>query len=399
MSETATSTPIGIIKVITHLHAFIRHKLALHTGFLFAVDSILFGSWVAHIPWLKERFGLDEAGLGIVLFGLPAGLLTMNPISGKIIASIGLRNACLIGGTGVSLGLGSVVSMPSPYFVFGALYFAGAFNALLNVAMNTSAAEIERQENIKIMSVCHGMWSFGGMVGAGVTAVLIGLHLDPRIHMAVLAVLILMVIFRAVYVLSSLPDVFKGSSEALARPNLWLLLLIFIGFTVNLGEGIAFDWSAVYLKETLISTSSIAALAFTLFSCAMMLTRFTGDLLIARFGTHRLLATGGIVAGAAMIVLVLASTPWIGLGAFLILGIGVALGAPITYAMSMRIPSIPPATGLATYATFSFLGFLIGPPIIGLIAKAIGLRYAFLIVSLLLLMGVLATRGLLKKSA
>lgn len=88
-----------------------------------------------------------------------------------------------------------------------------------------------------------------------------------------------------------------------------------------------------------------------------------------------------------------------GLGAFLILGIGVSLGAPITYAMSMRIPSIPPATGLATYATFSFLGFLIGPPIIGLIAKAIGLRYAFIIVSALLLTSVFATRGLLKKVA
>lgn len=399
MSETVTTTQIGFITVMRHLYAFFRHKLAVHTGLLFAVDSILFGSWVAHIPWLKERFGLDEAGLGIVLFGLPAGLLTMNPISGKIIARIGLRNACLIGGTGVTLCLGSVVSMPNPYFVFGALYFAGAFNALLNVAMNTTAAEIERLEKIKIMSVCHGMWSFGGMVGAGVTAATIALHIDPRVHMAVLAIVILMVILRVVYILSSLPDEFKGSSQALAKPNLWLLLLIFVGFSVNVGEGIAFDWSAVYLKETLLSTPSTAALAFTLFSCAMMLSRFTGDLLIARFGSHSLLATGGIVGGSAVIMLVLASSPWMGLGAFLILGIGVSLGAPITYAMSMRIPSIPPATGLATYATFSFLGFLIGPPIIGLIAKAIGLRYAFIIVSALLLTSVFATRGLLKKSS
>ncbi|MCB0655316.1 MAG: MFS transporter [Saprospiraceae bacterium] len=379
------------------MDGFVHHQLALNTGILFAVDSILFGSWVAHIPWLKERFSLDEAALGVLLFGLPAGLLSMNPFSGRIIGKIGIRNACLTGGIGVSLSLAAVVSMPNPYLVFIALYLAGACNALLNVAMNTSASEIERQDQIKIMSICHGMWSLGGMIGAGTTAITLWLHVDPRLHMAVLSILILLVVVRVSTVIKALPDVFRGSNQAFVLPNVWLLLLIFIGFTVNIGEGIAFDWSAVYLRETLSASPSTAALAFTLFSCAMMLTRFTGDLLIARYSSKTLLTFGGILAGVAMILLVLAREPVFALGAYLLLGIGVALGAPITYAMSMRIPSIPPATGLATFATFSFLGFLIGPPIIGLIARDIGLRNAFLLVSGLLLLGAFLSRKLFVK--
>lgn len=133
--------------------------------------------------------------------------------------------------------------------------------------------------------------------------------------------------------------------------------MIFIGLSVSLCEGVAFDWSAVYLRDSLGATAQVAALGFSCFSLTMMAMRFTGDVLIPRFGERALLYFSAVLSIAAILVIILSGVPAVGILGFLLLGAGVALGAPILFNAAARVPGLAPGAGLATYATFSFCGF------------------------------------------
>jgi MFS family permease len=168
--------------------------------------------------------------------------------------------------------------------------------------------------------------------------------------------------------------------------------MIFIGVAISLSEGVAFDWSAVYLRDTLGAPEQIAALGFTCFSLAMMAMRFTGDILIPRFGERNLLFFTALCSALALLTIIVAPAPLTGILGFLLLGAGVALGAPILFNAAARVPGLAPGAGLATYATFSFIGFLAGPPVIGFIGEKFGLNIGFAMVAALVLLTLAAIR-------
>ena len=159
-----------------------------------------------------------------------------------------------------------------------------------------------------------------------------------------------------------------------------------------MGEGVSFDWSAIYLREIAGSSASFSALGFAFFSLAMTIGRFIGDTIIPRFGPKRLLAVGGFLAATGLLITILFPYPYVVLLGFLVLGFGCSLGAPILYAASMRLPDTSPAAGLATFATLSFVGFMAGPPVVGFIAEGFGLPSGFFFVLILLAMSGVVSR-------
>ncbi len=375
---------------IQNLLTFFLNRQALAVGLVFASDSILFGSWVSHIPYVKEKLHLSDAELGLTLFAMPIGLLIMNPLTGWIIAKLGEARACLWSAVGLTLAVCIPLNAPNPAVLALGLFLMGLNAALINVAMNTSATNVEREQGIVIMSSCHGMWSLGGLFGSAIAGAIISLHVSPPVHIAVMAGLVLVLTFLLQPTLAQIPSSSRTESgekagSSFVRPNLDLLLMILIGLALAMGEGAAFDWSAVYLRETLGASSQIAALGFASFSLTMTGFRFLGDAIIPQIGAKRWLQIGGLLAAAGLIFAILLPYPSTALIGFALLGAGCSLGAPILYGASLRVPGIPPAAGLATFATFSFIGFLAGPPIIGFVAEAFGLYYGLGFVAVMLL--------------
>ncbi|GAB2559233.1 MFS transporter [Spirosoma aerophilum] len=375
---------------IQNLLTFFLNRQALAVGLVFASDSILFGSWVAHIPFVKAKLHLSDAELGLTLFAMPIGLLVMNPLTGWIIARLGEARACFWSAVGLTVAICIPLNAPNPFVLCIGLFLVGLNAALINVAMNTTATNLERAQNIVIMSSCHGMWSLGGLLGSGIAGAVIALHVSPPVHLAVMAGLILLMTFVLQPILAQIPSSSRTATgektgSSFVRPNLDLLLMILIGLSLAMGEGAAFDWSAVYLRETLGASSQIAALGFGAFSLTMTSFRFLGDAIIPRIGAKRWLQIGGVIGAAGLLFAIVLPYPATALIGFAVLGAGCSLGAPVLYAASMRVEGIPPAAGLATFATFSFIGFLAGPPVIGFVAEAFGLVYGLGFVAVMLL--------------
>ena len=375
-----------------HLSVFFRDIQARAVGLVFATESLVFGSWVAHIPHVKDTLQLSDAELGMTLFAMPAGLITMNPLTARVVAKLGGANACFWAAIALCCSVIIPVNATNvPTLAIG-LYMVGLFSALINVAMNTLATDVEKANRIVIMSSCHGMWSVGGIVSSLLAGIAIANQVPPGLHVAGIVALVLLITFFARPILLSIPVVPPEKTASFVRPNLDLLLMIFIGLAVAMGEGLAFDWSAVYLRDSLKTTSQVAALGFGAFSLTMTLGRFMGDALIPRIGAKRWLMLGGLIGAAGLVLAVAIPTPAVALLGFALLGAGSSLGAPILYSAALRIPNIPPAAGLATFATFSFVGFLAGPPLIGFIAEGFGLSWGLLFVAFMLLVSALVSR-------
>ncbi|WP_420149931.1 MFS transporter [Spirosoma sp.] len=397
MNTTISLNRINRNVFVQNLLTFFLNRQALAVGLVFASDSLLFGSWVAHIPHIKERLQLSDADLGMTLFAMPIGLLIMNPLTGWIIAKLGETRACFWSAVGLTLAICIPINAPNTAVMAVGLFLVGLCSALINVAMNTAATNVERSQNIAIMSSCHGMWSLGGLLGSGIAGAVIALHISPSVHMAIMAGLVLLITFLLQPVLNTIPSSSRTESgekagSSFVLPNLDLLIMIFIGLAVAMGEGAALDWSAVYLHETLGASSQIAALGFGAFSLTMTSLRFVGDAILPKIGAKRWLQLGGLVGASGLLLAIFVPYPSVALVGFALLGAGCSLGAPILYSASMRVEGIPPAAGLATFATFSFIGFLAGPPVIGFVAESYGLSYGLGLVAAMLFLSAALSR-------
>lgn len=372
--------------IVNSFIGFFSTKNSRAIGLMFAVNSMIFASWIVHIPFVKQKLGLSDGELGMALFGMPLGLLCMNPFTGIIIHRFGAKQTTLWSAFFYILCVQLPVNAWNFVTLAGGLFFCGIGASLMNVAMNTCAVYVERQEERRILSSCHGMWSIGGVLGSGLGSIFIWAGFSPSLHMLLIGLLLLSLILLWLRPDFSHIREYRDSGEkpaGLVKPSLALWLMIFIGVTVSMGEGLAFDWSAVYLEQYAGASYEVASLGFALFAVAMAAGRFSGDAIVPLIGEKKILRFGAVFIALGIATCIFLPAIGTCLAGFFLLGMGCSLGNPMLYAMSMRIPGIMPAAGLATFASLSMLGFLAGPPVIGFIADAWSLAYGLAFVGVL----------------
>lgn len=382
--------------LIHNLLRFFSNPLSRSVGLVFMSHSMVFGSWVTHIPFVKDELKLDEGVLGLVLFAMPVGLLVMNPLTAIIIRRIGAPRATLLSVICyASFALIPVIS-PNVYLLGLGLFLMGLSGSLVNVSMNTCTTDVERKTSLMIMSTCHGMWSLGGLLGSTISSILKSLGVSPPLHMLGLGILIIILNILLNPILMQLHTERKtGEGGAVfAFPDKVLGLMILVGLCISMGEGVAFDWSGVYLRDYVKTSDAVSALGFAAFTFLMTLGRFLGDFLIPRWGGRLLLQSGGVLVILGLCMAIFFPMPFPTIVGFALIGAGTALGAPILYSASSNLPGYAAGAGLATYATFSFLGFLAGPPLIGYIAKGFGLPWGFACTAMLTFIAIILSRKL-----
>lgn len=182
-----------------------------------------------------------------------------------------------------------------------------------------------------------------------------------------------------------------AAEPVLARPprRLWALgALAFAGLTI---EGASADWSAVYLHNSLAASAAVGALAFTAFSVTMTIGRVYGDRLASRFGEVAMVRSGGVLAGAVFCAALLIDSVPAAMAGFACLGAGMASVVPIIFRAASQAPGISPGLSLAAVSSTGYLGFVVGPTLIGGLAELTGLRTSLgLIVVLAALVALLA---------
>jgi MFS family permease len=349
----------------------------------FVLAGLSFSAWAVRIPDVKRVLALDEATLGLVLLGTAAGSVVAMSASGWTIARFGSRRVTTVAGLLVCALLPLSPLAPTAPLLFGALALFGAAYGTLDVAMNAQAVHVEELAGRPIMSSFHAMFSSGALAGSFIAGIIAGRGVSPETHLlgTGLALAVLVVIAQR-WLVPAADDADGG--PAFALPTGALLGLAVIAFCVLLTEGAVADWSAVYLRDVLEAGVAAGGWGYMAFSLTMAAGRFAGDALVQKLGPVWIIRGGGLLVALGIAVALASHSVPAAIAGFACVGAGLAAAFPVVISVAGRTPGVPTGTAVAAIATAGYSGFLVGPPVIGLVSQSFGgLRAGLSLVALL----------------
>jgi len=350
----------------------------LAVALVFFMHGALTGGWVPHIPLAKEGLGVGTGAFGWLLLAMAGGGVAAMPVAGVLIGRTG--SAAVVRAAGFLF----CASFPLPVYASHPLTLAlalalfGAALGTLDVAMNAHAVAVERYLHRPVMSSFHGCYSVGAAVGAGFGGVIVG-SLGAHVHVLVTVAACLAMLGAASRLLLG-SGVDRGvSGSHFAWPTSATLRLGTLCFLALFVEGAMLDWSGLHLRQNMGATVELAGSGFAAFSCGMAATRFAGDRLRLRFGAVWLVLTSALALSLGLAAALTLPNPVLGILAFAVAGLGVGNIAPVLFAGGGRVETDAPGRGIAAVTTMGYSGFLLGPPVIGMVAEWIGLRHALML--------------------
>ena len=370
-----------IKKVYREAKASYLNRIRFAVGMFYFGMGLSFATWASRIPDIKTALHLTEGDLGSILFALPMGQLVIMPFSGKMVTKFGSHRILVFSLIMYVICLANLGLATSALQLSLGLFLFGLFGNLANIAVNTQGVYTEVLFKKTIMSSFHGMWSFAGFSGALVGLGMLALNLSPFHHFLIVGgVVLLMVAFNFKFLVKAKEKNKIKTSEKkklFAKPDSALIWLGVIGFCSMASEGVMFDWSGVYFKDVVKAPGPLVILGYTSFMIMMASGRFLGDGMINKFGRERVMQISGVMISVGLFTAVF--LPYIipCTIAFMMVGLGVATIVPTVYSMAGKNPTVPPGEALTIVSSVSFLGFLMGPPVIGHIAEAFGLQFSF----------------------
>jgi predicted MFS family arabinose efflux permease len=353
------------------------------TAVVFAVHGSVTGSIAARLPWIASHVGLDVGHLGIALVMPGIGALIAMPFSGRLAHRYALRPFTMVTIVAWSAAL-VLPALPTSLIVLCAvLLVLGATAGLADMAMNAEGALVEKLLGRSVMSGFHGFWSVGVLAGSGLSALASHGGIDTRAQFAVEALCLACIGAAAARLLPDDPSAQDAPAPPhFALPTRPVLLIGLVGLCAVFGEQAGTDWSALYIRNELGGSASVAALAVSAFAVAMATIRLIADGVIRKLGPVLTVRLSGICATAGAVGIVLAPNLAVGLAGFALLGIGVAAVVPLVFAAAGRVGPHP-ARSIAGVAVVAYASGLVAPGVIGGIASASSLTTAFCVVACL----------------
>lgn len=359
------------------------NRVRLATSLFFFGMGFCFSTWASRIPDMKSMLQLSEAELGTMLFALPIGQLVAMPFSGKIVTKYGSRNISILGLLLYGLCLTLLGLATESWHLAAGLFLFGFFGNFCNIAVNTQGVYTQQLFDKPIIGSFHGSWSLAGFCGALVGLLMLTFELTPFQHFIVafgFVVVILLTNYKFIIKAKSKQEEEKSSYSFWKNPDKTLLWLGVICFCGMASEGIMFDWSGVYFKEIIKAPGALVVLGYTTFMISMASGRFLSDILVAKYGAKKVLIISGFVISTGLYMAVLLPYMIPCTIAFMLVGFGVSNVVPIIFNVAGNNKNVPTGIALTIVSSISFLGFLIGPPLIGFIAELTSLRYSFAII-------------------
>jgi MFS family permease len=374
-------------------HPYSRARLA--GSWAYASQGLCFAALVTRVPTIQERFSLTEGSLALLLGLVPivagigsmiAGALTSRYGSGVILRVLGPLTpiALVLSGFSTSLPL-LVASLSLIGFALGAV----------DAAMNAHAVSIEIKYERSLVGSFFAVFSLASIVGATLAAAAAGTTLSLGWFFVIIAAIVIPVqlvvgrwLLRGRVELSGQVDDVSPEHPSQQKPSVPWRPIVIIGIAlaaVYIADSAASNWSAVYLTKGLGSSESIAALAYAVYALTMLIARTFVDRGVMARGPVTLVRAGALVGVAAALMIALAPTEAWGLLAFGVLGIGLAPVIPLAFSAAAQHDELGTGVAIARVNVFNYIGFVLGAPLIGLVADLSSLRWAFAMLAPVLL--------------
>jgi len=358
------------------------HRIAI--SIFFFISGFTGSSWASRIPDIKDKLHLSNAALGGVLFALPVGQLLSLPSSGWLISRFGSRQLLIAASIFFPLTLIMIPVAATTWQLIFVLLFFGLWANLLNISMNTQAVAIESMYGRSIMASFHGLWSIAGFCGALIGNFFVTTEISPLYHFIIIGFLVsILIISFYKHTLPTSSNSINTKRKLFVKPDRFVLLLGLIAFCCMICEGSMADWSGVYFQNIIHAPANFITLGYVCFMATMATGRFLGDRMITKFGVTKILQFSGSMITSGLLIMILFPYIQSAITGCLLVGVGVSCVVPMVYGLAGRSKTMSPQFALAAVSTISFLGFLLGPPVIGFIAQVSSLRWSFALIACL----------------
>jgi MFS family permease len=354
----------------------------------FFINAVLYADLVPRLPEIKDRLDLTNASLGAALAALPLGALVSALASAALMRRFGSARVASFGLVALAAAVWGASVAPSWWLLAGALFVAGALDAVVDVAQNAHGLRVQRAYDRSILNAFHGIWSIGAVAGGLLGSAAAGLGIPLGLHLGVVAGVFAVLALVAYRSMLPGPDQVEVAADVVPAGGGGALRAVLpalaaLGVLAACGafvEDAGSSWSALYLRGEIGTGAATAGLGFVALSVAMTVGRLTGDRVVDRFGQRRVARVGGAVIAAGMgLALAVPSLPTTLVG-FAMAGLGVATLVPAVYAAADDLPGLRHGVGLTLVNWLLRIGFLASPPLVGAIADASSLRVGLLAV-------------------
>jgi MFS family permease len=346
----------------------------------FFLYAFAIGGIFPRLPQIQRALGVAEGAFGLALIGTACGTMVSLSLAGRFLERFGHRRTLLA----------LVVLLPLCYAIASTARSALAFFLLLvpaglcigavEIIVNLEADRVEHQTGRRLMNRAHAFWSVGFFAAGLLGALLSQLGVTPQAHLALvvplqaLATLLLLGRFDAAPHRATR----HGAPPArFARPTRGVLLLVAVALSAMVLEGAGADWSAIYMRDVFGAGPFGAGVAVATGAAAQALARFFADRVVERHQPVAVARTLLGVLGAGTLLVFAAPAGWAALLGFALMGVGTSAIFPLAMSAAAQRTDRAPATNVAALAQISFVAFLLGPPLLGYVAQAFGIRWAF----------------------
>ncbi|WP_217229718.1 MFS transporter [Streptomyces anulatus] len=357
---------------------------------LFFTNGALFANLLPRYPQIKEDLAIGNGAYGLAVAAFPAGAIAAGLAAGVLVRRVGSAQVAVVGTLLTAMGILAAGLAPSPALFAGALFLAGAMDALTDVAQNAHGLRVQRLYGRSILNSFHAIWSIGAVTGGLMAAGAMSLSLSLGVHLTISAIVLVLAAATAWRFCLPGPDNEPeetgpeqrgaGRATGASRVGFVLAALVLIATAGTLVEDAGNSWAALYLTDSLHTSAALAAWGFIALVGAQFIGRIIGDRLVDRFGQRAVARTGGLITAAGMgLALTVPTLPGTILG-FALAGFGVATLVPAAMHEADALPGLKPGSGLTIVSWLMRLGFLLSPPIVGQVADAAGLRTGLLVI-------------------
>lgn len=361
-----------------HMDAIIsKNKHRVFLSAFFFMSGFSFATWASRIPTIKLAFGFNDAELGSVLLAMPIGSLIGLPITGWLVSKYNSRIPLSVGYGLNCLAMAFIGFTHNTVSLVAAVVFFAFTSRIFNISMNTQAITVQKLFDKKINGSFHGFWSTGGIAGVAFSTLLLSLNVSIQLHFLMVAGVMLLITIYAYKFLLSGDRSESGNKIILGKPDPYILCLGLVAFFSAICEGGMFDWSGIYFQQVL--NLRIFTYGYLIFMMFMASSRFLSDLIIGKIGMSGtyIMSALFIISGISMAVIV--PQFWTAMIGFSLVGFGTASVIPMSYSMAGNSKKYSAGMAISIVATYYITGMLLGPPLIGYLAHAFGLRIAFIV--------------------
>ncbi|AZB54337.1 MFS transporter [Cereibacter sphaeroides] len=363
----------------------------------FGAMGICWGAFAAALPDTKALLGVDEARLGLLMLFAPVAAMAAMLTAARLGSALGRRALPLMV---LAMGAAFVLPGQSPalWAFAAAMILCGAATGALDVLMNARVTALEAERGLPLMNLCHAVYSLAYAAAAIGTGLARGAGLGPGAILggaAVAAMLASLMAFERDGTIHGLARPPRGSAALGAAPFIGGAMVMIAFLSENAAEA----WSALHIERTLGGSATEGSLGPALLAITMGVARLAGQGLLARVAPATLLSAGALVAGLGALVAAFALSPAMAYAGFVIMGLGASVIAPTAFSMVGQAARPEARARAVARATFlGYLGYFFGPPTLGFLAAAFGLRAAFAfaalaLLSVLVLAPLMARRG------